>query len=86
MGNVRGRPSGFKHYRCGGGGGVDSCFFFSSVLANTEALGVNPEDATFRLGPKLEFDAASERFVGNKKANKLLTRNYRKPFVVPDEV
>jgi len=57
-----------------------------TVLANTEALGVKPEEATFRLGPKLEFDPEAERFVENRKATRLLTRKYRKPFVVPTEV
>ena len=57
-----------------------------TVLANTEALGVKPEEATYRLGPKLDFDADSERFVDNDKANQLLTRDYRDPFVVPNEV
>jgi len=39
-----------------------------------------------RVGPKLKFDPETEKFVDNAAADKLLTRNYRKPFVVPDEV
>jgi predicted dehydrogenase len=35
------------------------------------------------VGPKLKLDPKTERFVGNDDANKLLTRDYRKPFVVP---
>jgi len=57
-----------------------------TILENTEALGVKPEQATYRLGPKLEFDPKAERFVRNGKANELLTRKYRKPFIVPDQV
>jgi hypothetical protein len=40
----------------------------------------------YHVGPMLSFDAASEKFVGtgSAEANKLLTRNYRKPFVVPE--
>jgi predicted dehydrogenase len=44
------------------------------------------------LGPWLEMDARTERFVGSGEysvtrwANELLTRNYRKPFVVPENV
>jgi predicted dehydrogenase len=56
------------------------------ILENTQALGVKPEEATYRLGPKLDFDPDTEQFVQNKKANKLLTRDYRKPFVVPNKV
>ena len=40
------------------------------------------------LGAYLEMDPKTERFVGDnaEKANKLLTREYRKPFVVPENV
>ena len=36
-------------------------------------------------GPLLQVDSDSETLVGNDKANALLTRNYRKPFVLPNE-
>ena len=39
-----------------------------------------------RLGRSLEFDPQKERFINDRKANKLLTRDYRKPFVVPKKV
>jgi len=38
------------------------------------------------LGAVLKMDPQTERFIGNRKANKLLTRDYRKPFVVPAKV
>jgi predicted dehydrogenase len=38
------------------------------------------------LGPVLTMDPKAERFVDNERANKLLRDEYRKPFVVPDEV
>ena len=50
------------------------------------ALGLDLNDATYRLGPKLDFNAKTERFVHNPEADSLLTRQYRKPFVVTDEV
>jgi hypothetical protein len=36
----------------------------------------------------LTFDPASEQFTGERseEANKLLTRNYRAPYVVPENV
>jgi predicted dehydrogenase len=40
----------------------------------------------YRLGRKLTFDPTSESFVGDADANDLLTRHYRKPFVVPDRL
>jgi predicted dehydrogenase len=47
---------------------------------------LKPEELTYRVGPKLMFDAKSESFVGSAEANKLLTREYRKPFAVPESI
>ncbi|HLB72591.1 MAG TPA: Gfo/Idh/MocA family oxidoreductase [Sedimentisphaerales bacterium] len=42
---------------------------------------------SYRVGnQKLEFDSESESFTNSDEANKLLKRQYRKPWVVPDEV
>jgi hypothetical protein len=57
-----------------------------TMLENTKAIGVNPEQATLWVGPKLKFDPAKEKFVGNREADGLLTRPYRPPFVVPEKV
>lgn len=54
-----------------------------------EHMGANAVDFTktpVRLGPSLRMNPKSERFSGNKAANRLLTREYRKPFVVPERV
>jgi predicted dehydrogenase len=39
-----------------------------------------------QLGRKLNFDAKAEKFVDDSQANAMLTREYRKPFVVPNHV
>ncbi len=49
-------------------------------------LGLDLAKSTYQLGPTLDFDAKTEKFVGNAAANKLLTRDYRDPFVVTEEV
>jgi hypothetical protein len=41
---------------------------------------------SFKTGRKLTFNPYSERFVNDDDANSYLTRIYRHPFVVPDEV
>ncbi|MDE0620999.1 MAG: Gfo/Idh/MocA family oxidoreductase [Bryobacterales bacterium] len=41
---------------------------------------------SYRTGDKLLFDAETERFVGNFGANTLLKRDYRAPWIVPEEV
>jgi len=38
------------------------------------------------IGPVLNFDSKTERFVDNEKANALLKDTYRKPYVVPEQV
>lgn len=47
--------------------------------------GLKLEGTTCKLGRKLTVDAKAEAFVGDSEANQLLTRNYRKPFVVPEK-
>jgi predicted dehydrogenase len=41
---------------------------------------------SYRMDRVLTFDPAKEKFVNDKEADKLLTREYRKPYVVPDKV
>jgi predicted dehydrogenase len=41
---------------------------------------------SYRLGRKLAFDPAANRFSSDAEANKMLTRNYRAPYVVPEKV
>ena len=57
-----------------------------TVLENTKAIGIDPQKATLWVGPKLFFDPEKEKFINNPAADKLLTREYRKPFVVPEKV
>jgi predicted dehydrogenase len=40
----------------------------------------------YRVGGQLEFDPKEQRFPHSDEANKLLKRNYRKPYIIPDEV
>jgi hypothetical protein len=40
----------------------------------------------YRTGRALRFDPRLETFPGDEEANRLLTRPYRAPFVVPERV
>jgi predicted dehydrogenase len=44
------------------------------------------EGLKYRVGPKLAIDPKTESFPGNKDANAMLTREYRKGFEVPAKV
>jgi hypothetical protein len=59
---------------------------FNTVKENLKAVGMNLAETTYQMGPVLNFDAKTEKFIGNAEADKLLTREYRKPFVVPENV
>ena len=50
------------------------------------ANGLRVEETDYMLGASLNFDSKAERFTNNEAANRLLTREYRAPFVVPDHV
>jgi hypothetical protein len=50
------------------------------------AIGLDVAKGTYQLGPMLKFNPKAEKFVDNAEANKLVTRPYRKPFVVPENV
>jgi predicted dehydrogenase len=48
--------------------------------------GLKLDGLQYRLGRKLAVNAKTESFVDAPEANKLLTRPYRKPFVVPESL
>ncbi len=41
---------------------------------------------SYRLGRRLEFDGKKEKFINAEDADKMLTREYREPYVVPENV
>jgi hypothetical protein len=53
---------------------------FASHLAENK---VDLEKDKVQLGPRLAIDPKTETFPGNAEANKMLTREYRAPYIVP---
>jgi predicted dehydrogenase len=61
---------------------------FKNLQENLTGVGVKLDKLTYQLGRTLTVDATAERFTGegSKEANAFLTREYRKPFAMPDKV
>lgn len=58
---------------------------FDRMIAHLNENEVDLKEFPLHIGENLQFDPKTEQFVGNERANKLLTRNYRMPFVVPKQ-
>jgi hypothetical protein len=55
------------------------------VGARSMAL-VHMANISYRLKRTLKFDPATWTFPGDREANQMATREYRKPYVVPEKV
>ena len=53
-------------------------------LAILKANGVDLATTKLQVGRLLTFNPKTEKCVGDEEANKLLTREYRKPFTIPE--
>lgn len=53
--------------------------FYSTALPHLANI-------SYRLGRELKFIGDKERFANDPKADKLLTREYRNPYIIPDKV
>jgi len=77
------RPDAIKEQIKGEKGALET---FERMAAHLAENGVDLVKTQGTIGPVLTMDPNTERFTGNEKANGLLSREYRKPFVVPAEV
>jgi hypothetical protein len=58
---------------------------FAEIRQHLTDNGVDIEKTPLTLGPWIGIDSDNEKFIDNPAADALLTRDYRKPFVVPAE-
>ena len=58
----------------------------NDVIKNTTDALPELTNPQWTLGPNLAFDPDREKFVNNAAADKLLTREYRAPYIVPEVV
>ncbi len=56
---------------------------FERTVAHLKDNKVDLDAEQVQFGPALAFDPKAENFPGNDEANKMVTREYRAPFVVP---
>lgn len=56
---------------------------FLRFTAHLDDNKLDPARTLLSFGPNLAIDTDNEKFVGNAKADEMLTREYRAPFVVP---
>ncbi|MCU0880317.1 MAG: Gfo/Idh/MocA family oxidoreductase [Pirellulaceae bacterium] len=70
------------------GDNTEAVAVLERIRDNSKAVGIPVDKTVYTIGPTLTFDPASERFVGERseEANKLITREYRAPFIVPETV
>jgi hypothetical protein len=61
---------------------------FESCLVHLNANKVDLAREPLTIGPYLTFDQTTEKFVGefSDMANMYISRNYREPFIVPENV
>jgi predicted dehydrogenase len=59
---------------------------FDRMAAHLEKNEVDITKEQVALGVPLKMDPKTEKFLGNAKANEMLTRKYRAPYIVPEQV
>jgi predicted dehydrogenase len=59
---------------------------FDRMAAHLDKNGVDITKEQIAFGVPLKMDPKTERFLGNDAANNMLTRPYRAPFIVPENV
>ncbi len=64
----------------------DATDAYERMIEHLKNNDLNPDWMCYRMGPLLKFNAKNESISGNRDANKLLTREYREPFVVPEKL
>ncbi len=59
---------------------------FDRLAAHLAANNVDISTDQLTFAEHLSFDPKTEKFIGNAEADKLLTRQYRAPYIVPEKV
>ncbi|MEX2215076.1 MAG: Gfo/Idh/MocA family oxidoreductase [Phycisphaeraceae bacterium] len=68
------------------GDNKDAVETFDRMVDHLKLNNLKLEETNYQLGRVLNFDPKREKFIGDDQANRLLTRDYRAPFTIPDKV
>ena len=82
LGRTR-KPEAIRETIKANAGLTESC---ERMFDHLKANGVKLDQSQLSLGVALAMDPKTERFSGHDRPNEMLTRQYRKPYVVPDRV
>jgi hypothetical protein len=74
----------FEPSRSGVFGDKDADQAFEKMTKHLVDNNVALSESSFMMGRRLQFNADSETFAKDDQANAMRTREYRKPFVVPE--
>jgi predicted dehydrogenase len=89
LGNISyrtGDPESFKNVPKDVADNKDMAETYKRYQQHLEDNMLKLDELTQQVGPKLAFNAEAENFGSNAKANELLTRDYRAPFIVPEKI
>jgi predicted dehydrogenase len=84
----QGKPGNYNEARKAVGDNAEVVATLERIRDNCRAVGLPIDGMTYTIGEVLTFDPAAEKFTGEhaEAANKLLTREYRRPFEVSETV
>jgi hypothetical protein len=81
-----GEKSGFSKKKKSFSGNKNAYEYIERMQEHLKENGLKLEEADYIVGRTLNFDSKSESIIGDDEANKMLSRTYRPPYVVPDRV
>ncbi len=88
LGNISyrlGKPTSYEPSRSKIAGNEFATDALTRMADHLKDSGITFDGKNLLVGRKLDFDGKAERFVDDKEADTLLTRDYRSPFTVPEK-
>ena len=81
-----GEKSGFSKKNKDFGGNKKAYEYFERMQEHLKENGLTLEGTDYIVGRTLNFDSKTESITGDDEANKMLSRTYRPPYMVPNKV